>query len=155
MAKEKKRLESVRNVAAGLGRNIADIGRTFAEGSWSTRISFLIMGFGQLVHRQVLRGVLFLATEILFIYFMVTFGAQYVIKLPTLGTVATHTDKTGVVPVTVYGDNSFLILLYGILCGDCICLSVAGEYPSEQADPGASEGRKAPSGLHAGSEVPV
>ena len=115
MAKEKKRLESVRNAAAGLGRNIADIGRTFAEGSWSTRISFLIMGFGQLVHRQVLRGVLFLATEILFIYFMVTFGAQYVSKLPTLGTVATHTDKTGVVPVTVYGDNSFLILLYGIL----------------------------------------
>ena len=45
MAKEKKRLESVRNAAAGLGRNIADIGRTFAEGSWSTRISFLIMGF--------------------------------------------------------------------------------------------------------------
>ena len=73
------------------------------------------MGFGQLVHRQVLRGVLFLATEILFIYFMVTFGAQYVSKLPTLGTVATHADKTGVVPVTVYGDNSFLILLYGIL----------------------------------------
>ena len=115
MAKEKKRMEIVRNAAAGLGRSIADIGRTFAEGSWSTRVSFLIMGFGQLVHRQMLRGVLFLATEILFIYFMVTFGAHYVLKLPTLGTVATHTDKTGVVPVTVYGDNSFLILLYGIL----------------------------------------
>lgn len=71
MAKEKKRMEIVRNAAAGLGRSIADIGRTFAEGSWSTRVSFLIMGFGQLVHRQMLRGVLFLATEILFIYFMV------------------------------------------------------------------------------------
>ncbi|MCD7885664.1 MAG: sugar ABC transporter permease [Lachnospiraceae bacterium] len=97
------------------GRNIAEIGTTFKEGDWTAKLSFLIMGFGQLVHKQFLRGIIFLGTEILFIYYMITFGAQYLSKLPTLGTVETYVDKSGKIPITVYGDNSFLILLYGLL----------------------------------------
>lgn len=116
MEKEKKKnLNRIGKGLSAVGRDIREIGNTFAEGDWTAKVSFLVMGFGQLVHKQLLRGALFLAAEILFIYYMVSFGAEYIAKLPTLGTVATHTDKTGVVPVTVYGDNSFLILLYGIL----------------------------------------
>ncbi len=113
---EKKGLSS--SISRGFtrfGRNIAEIGTTFKEGDWTAKLSFVIMGFGQLVHRQILRGVLFLALEILFIYYMVSFGAGYLAKLPTLGTVESYVDKSGIVPITVYGDNSFLILLYGIL----------------------------------------
>ncbi len=113
---EKKGLSSgVGRFFTQLGRNIAEIGTTFKEGDWTAKLSFVIMGFGQLVHRQFLRGVLFLALEILFIYYMASFGAAYLVKLPTLGTVESYIDKSGIVPVTVYGDNSFLILLYGIL----------------------------------------
>ncbi|MCD8014097.1 MAG: sugar ABC transporter permease [Lachnospiraceae bacterium] len=113
---EKKGLSSgVGRFFTQLGRNIAEIGTTFKEGDWTAKLSFVIMGFGQLAHRQILRGVLFLALEILFIYYMVSFGAAYLVKLPTLGTVESYIDKSGIVPVTVYGDNSFLILLYGIL----------------------------------------
>lgn len=113
---EKKGLSS--SISRGFtrfGRNIAEIGTTFRDGDWTAKLSFVIMGFGQLVHRQILRGVLFLALEILFIYYMVSFGAGYLVKLPTLGTVESYVDKSGIVPITVYGDNSFLILLYGIL----------------------------------------
>ena len=42
---------------------------------------------------------------------MVFFGAEYLSKITTLGTV--ETAKKG--RVTVYGDNSFLILLFGLL----------------------------------------
>ncbi|MDO4332812.1 MAG: sugar ABC transporter permease [Eubacteriales bacterium] len=112
MGKEKKKYA---NIGKGIGDNIREIGATFKEGDWKAKVSFLIMGFGQLMHKQFLRGILFLAVEIFFIYYMVTFGAGYLSKMGTLGETATYVDKTGVVPVTVYGDNSFLILLYGIL----------------------------------------
>lgn len=115
MGKEKKQLANAKTGVSGIGKNIREIGTTFVEGDWKTKVSFLIMGFGQLMHKQFLRGILFLAIEVFFIYFMVTFGAGYIGQLGTLGTTATYTDKTGIVPVTIYGDNSFLILLYGIL----------------------------------------
>lgn len=111
MGKDNKRIAG----ASGIGNNIREIGLTFTEGDWKAKVSFLIMGFGQLMHKQLMRGILFLAVEILFIYYMVTFGAEYLGKLVTLGETATYVDKTGIVPVTVYGDNSFLILLYGII----------------------------------------
>lgn len=115
MGKENKLSANAKRGFSVIGKDIKEIGATFTEGDWKAKISFLIMGFGQLMHKQFLRGILFLAVEILFIYYMVAFGAEYLSKIGTLGTQATYTDKTGIVPVTVYGDNSFLILLYGIL----------------------------------------
>ena len=101
-------------VSAGLtafGRNVRDIGTTFAEGDAKTRISYLIFGFGPLLRGQIAKGLAYLAVEIAFIWYMVSFGWQYVSKLTTLGTVETHKEHR----VTVYGDNSFLILLFGLL----------------------------------------
>lgn len=115
MGKESKLSANIRNMFSNIGKNVKEIGVTFTEGDWKTKVSFLIMGFGQLMHKQFLRGIVFLAVEILFIYYMISFGAKYLAGIPTLGTAATYVDKSGVVPVTVYGDNSFLILLYGIL----------------------------------------
>lgn len=115
MGKENKLSANVKRGFSNIGKDIKEIGATFTEGDWKAKVSFLIMGFGQLMHKQFLRGILFLAVEILFIYYMVVFGAEYLSKIGTLGTTATYTDKSGIVPVTVYGDNSFLILLYGIL----------------------------------------
>lgn len=96
-----------------IGRDIKEIGVTFKEGDWKTKVSFLIMGFGPLMRKCFLRGIGLLAIEILYIWYMVGFGAQYLAKLTTLGTEATYMDLTTF--VTVYGDNSFLILLWGLL----------------------------------------
>lgn len=96
-----------------IGRDIADIGVTFKEGDWKTRVSFIIMGFGSLARKVYARGIAFLALEIAFFYYLFSFGLQYLKKFLTLGTVETGMDpNTG---LRVYGDNSFLILLFGLL----------------------------------------
>ena len=94
-----------------LGKDLKEIGDTFVRGDWKTKISFLIMGFGQLCRGQIVRGIAMLVSEVALLYFTFGFGWQYLTKLLTLGTVETY--KKG--RVTVYGDNSFFILLYGIL----------------------------------------
>ncbi len=94
-----------------LGEDIREIGTTFAQGDWKTRLSYVVMGAGPLLRGQIAKGLAFLAAEILFILYMVQFGWQYVSKITTLGTVETQKVRRK----TVYGDNSFLILLFGIL----------------------------------------
>ena len=99
------------SVAGMLGSNFKEIGTTFASGDWKTKLSYLIMGFGPLMRGQIVKGLLFLGAQIAFIAYMIGFGGKYLSKITTLGTVATQ--KIG--RKTVYGDNSFLILLFGIL----------------------------------------
>lgn len=94
-----------------LGENLAEIGATVATGDWKTKVSCLILGFGPIMRGQIAKGLIFLLLEVAFIAYMAGFGAEYLSKFSTLGTVATQ--KVG--RKTVYGDNSFLILLFGIL----------------------------------------
>ena len=75
-----------------IGRDIKEIGVTFKEGDWKTRVSFLILGFGPLLRKYFLRGIGLLALEILYIWYMVGFGAQYLAKIATLGTEAAYMD---------------------------------------------------------------
>ncbi len=105
-------MNKVANFFKAIGRNIKDIGVTFKEGDWKTRVSYLIMGFGPILRKQFLRGLALLAVEVLYFVYMIGFGWQYLSKLGSLGTVETSVNEIG---LTVYGDNSFLILLYGIL----------------------------------------
>lgn len=95
-----------------VGTDLKDIGITFVKGDWKTRISYVVMGFGQLMRKQFARGIAFLALEIAFIYYIVTFGAKYLADITTLGTQGRGFNPDGTVS---YGDNSFLILLYSIL----------------------------------------
>ena len=85
--------------------------RTFIRGDWKTRISYLVMGFGSMARGQWLRGLLFFAFQAAFVLYMWLFGLDHLRALPTLGTVET----TRINRVTVYGDNSFLLLLYGVM----------------------------------------
>lgn len=94
-----------------IGAEIADIFDTFVHGDWRTKVSFLVMGFGSVCRGQWLRGILFFLFQTVFNCYMLFFGGAYLAKFNTLGTV--ETAKQG--RVTVYGDNSFFILLYGIL----------------------------------------
>ena len=107
-----------------------DIWTTFVQGDWKTKLSFLIMGFGCLARGQILRGLLFLAFELVFIGYMVLMGAEYLGLLSTLGTKGPYqmTEKIELMPgrfrevvkTVTYADdptihNSFKILLYGVL----------------------------------------
>ena len=95
----------------GIGAELYDIFDTYRKGDWKTRVSYTVMGFGSCARGQWLRGILFFVFQTVFNVYLFCFGGSYLAKLTTLGTVETH--KVG--RKTVYGDNSFLIMLYGVL----------------------------------------
>ncbi len=101
----------------GVGRELSDLVTTFTKGSWITRVSYIIMGFGNLVRGQILRGLLFLVFEAVFIAYMITTGIGWLGKMKTLGTEAVRRVYNPVLDVysNEPGDNSFFILLYALL----------------------------------------
>lgn len=110
-----------RNLPHKFGAFFGKIGGWFAGlfdalryGNWKTRMSALILGFGCFAYHQIGRGLLYLLYEIIFVLFMVFFGAKYIAKLGTLGDVAQVRDPDTDL-VLVEGDNSFSILLYSML----------------------------------------
>lgn len=106
-----------------LGRKLAKpfltIGDAWKHGSWGVRTNFLLLGFYQLTHHQIARGILYLAFEAVFIWFLVSTGIPYLGKLGSLGTfspTSQYYDTAKDVLVNVPGgDKSFSILLYSII----------------------------------------
>ncbi len=99
-----------------IGNFFKEIGGIFKNGDWKTRISFFVMGFGQLFRHQIGRGIIFLLMEIIFIGFMVSFGFNYLAGMGTLGEVAVEkTLNEYGLEILTYKDNSLKILLYGVL----------------------------------------
>lgn len=100
----------------GIGRGFANYGKRFAKGDITVKLSYIIFGFGNLFKGQIIKGLLFLLTEVAYIFFMISFGWTYISKFGTLGTqqMTTEIGADGF-PVTVEGDNSMLILLYSVL----------------------------------------
>ncbi len=94
-----------------------DIWSTFIHGDWKTKVSFLVMGFGNLARGQILRGLLFLLFEIVFVGYMILAGGYWLSMLPSLGKVGPSEEYDFILDAyyTVYNDNSFKILLYGVL----------------------------------------
>lgn len=85
------------------------------HGDAVTRLSFLVFGLGNLVRRQIVKGLAFLALEVGIIAYLCTTGVEYLSKLGTLGTAAQHKVKVDGFWVYQQGDNSVLILLYGVM----------------------------------------
>lgn len=79
-----------------------------------TRLSFLILGAGNLARRQIVKGVFFLAVEVAYIAYMVVQGVG---SLVTLGTLGYRTQTKHKVDGYWYydaGDNSVLLLTAGV-----------------------------------------
>ena len=79
-------------------------------------LSCLIMGLGNFAAGQMIKGLLFLAIEVLFIYYMSTSGINWLSLLSSLGDTPTQevwSDELGVY-VYVQGDNSQQILLFAV-----------------------------------------
>ena len=78
---------------------VVDIFVTFIKGSWQAKISYLIMGFGNITRGQIFRGLLFFAFEVVFFGYMfgpakvspvdgcMQNGAYWLQMFTTLGTV--------------------------------------------------------------------
>ncbi len=100
----------------GIGNFFKDYVNNFRVGGLATKLSYIIMGSGCFLNRQVVKGIIFLALEVAFIAYMIGFGGGYLAQMGTLGTTQAGTalDANGM-PIKVAGDNSMLILLFSTL----------------------------------------
>lgn len=89
----------------------------FIRGDIFTKLSVLIMGLGNIVHKQVIKGLIFLFAEIFYFYYMVTFGIGAIKNFLTLGTKEQEEifNEAKQIYEYVAGDNSMLALLYGVI----------------------------------------
>ena len=102
----------------------------FKKGNWMVRTNFLVLGFYQLTHHEILRGALYLLYEIVFIFFMIATGGPYLGKLGTLGSFSPDSEYLydayeGNTSLIAGGDKSFTILLYSIITFILIIIFIA------------------------------
>ncbi len=90
--------------------------RAIKEGGIETRLSMIVMGLGNFVHGQRIKGLLYLSVEAAYIVFMVLVGFGCLAMLPSLGSVPQEEiwDEAQQVYLYTKGDQSVLILLYGV-----------------------------------------
>ena len=112
MSEKTKKENPIAGFFKALTNDLKEIGVTFKEGSIGTRLSYLIMGIGHIMRGQFARGIPLLAAEIIFFVYLFAFGSGYISKFATLGTLKRKANPDGTITP---GDNSFLILLYGLL----------------------------------------
>ena len=86
------------------------------KGGMETKLSMVLMGFGNIVHGQMIKGLIYLAVEAAYIVFMVMAGVNCIAMLPSLGSVEQQEVWNEATQVYTYtkGDQSVLILLYGV-----------------------------------------
>lgn len=89
---------------------------SFIQGNGMTKLSAIVFGLGNIVHKQILRGLLMLLLQIAYIYYMISFGIGAVKDFITLGTSVQEEvfNETKQIYEYVTGDNSMLCLLYGV-----------------------------------------
>lgn len=126
------------------------VAQAIKNGDLATRLSFVIFGFGSIVRRQFVKGVTFLALEAAFIYFMVTNGVGLLADFFHLGGEEQQkvwNEALGVFEYT-QGDNSLLMLLYGVatlfIIAAFICLWVINVESAYRAQCLWEQNKKAP-----------
>ncbi len=91
----------------------------FKEGSFATKLSFFIPGSGLILRKQFIKGGLYLLLTIVFIAYLVGGGGSYLAHLFSgdLGSMLAGEIWNEELQIyeKVKGDNSFLILLYGVV----------------------------------------
>ena len=114
-----------------IGNGFKGYGQRFIRGDIGTKLSYIIMGMGNIFHGQIMKGIIFLAVQCGYICYMATFGIKWlslfycnnvyipdenIIQDGVLGAVATQKieDELGF-ETTIFGDNSMHVLLFGVL----------------------------------------
>jgi arabinogalactan oligomer/maltooligosaccharide transport system permease protein len=112
MSKNKKKKQPPAMASAEPG-----VWKKFKNGNWETKLSSVLSGYGNLVHKQILRGLLFLSIEIAYIWYMARFGIKTLGDFISLGTQVQREvfNESKQIYEYVQGDNSMLALLYGVI----------------------------------------
>lgn len=89
----------------------------FKSGNAITKLSAIIFGLGNILHKQIFRGFLYLALEIAYFLFMANYGFDAIRNLITLGIRQQEEifNEEKQIYEYVVGDNSMLCLLYGVI----------------------------------------
>ena len=117
---------TIKSFFVGIKDGVIDIINTFKKGNWAVKLSFISFGAGNMYYGQVLRGILFLVFEIVFIVytFVLPTGGLYWIKKvhwfmtgSTVGTVQGQMVYSSYYDTYLWeaGDDSVRVLLYGLL----------------------------------------
>lgn len=95
----------------------SDFSEGIISGNAITKMSAIILGFGNIVNKQIVKGLIFLGFQISYIYYMITFGLGSLMGLTNLGTRVQEEVFNDAKQIYEYmpGDNSMLMLLYGII----------------------------------------
>ena len=119
-----KIFRAIANFFVRIGRGFKEFGQNFWYGDALTKSSHAIMGLSHLFRGQIVRGIIYLLLETAFVLYMVMFGGNYLAMCfenffsgGNVGRTETYdfwNPDEGIYDKMV-GDNSFLILLYGIL----------------------------------------
>ncbi len=130
----------------GIGKGVAGYFTRFVKGDWATKLSYIIMGFGNMMKGQIIKGCIFLATEVAFIAFMISFGANKIYNLGFFNNGKIGFREKGEYVRTASGareylppDDSMQLLLYGVMTVIIIALflviyfaSVKSAYKAQQ-----------------------
>lgn len=108
-----------------IGKGFVAFGKRFKDGSVGTKISHFIMGFGNISHKQIWKGLMFFFIQVGFILIMVfspsvngtPIGGKALGNLVTLGTFEGD--------INTRADNSMLMLLFGVVTIGLIFLFVS------------------------------
>lgn len=107
----------MKKVLDALKKYFADFFTSIRKGDIWTKLSLIIMGFGYIARKQIIKGILITAIEVFFFAFTLGFSLEYIGKLNTLGTVQREEklDLTTLTKTVNDYDNSLLILLCGVI----------------------------------------
>ena len=118
-------VQFLKNCGLAVKNEFTDIITTFTKGNWAVKLSFLIFGFGNLHYGQIMRGLLFLLFEVVFIgYMLVPSGGLYWLAKgnwfkvgSTVGTVQGSFQYDAIYDTDIWvpGDDSVKVMLYGLL----------------------------------------
>lgn len=129
----------------------SDLWSVFKNGDLFTKLSFVIFGLSNIIRGQVVKGLIYLGLEAAYFCYMITAGLKNLGNLATLGVKQQDLQinpTTGIIEV-VRGDNSMLILLWGvvtiIISLTFICLWIVQIYSGEQARQYSVKGQNIPS----------
>ena len=92
----------------GIGHFFKNYGTRFAKGDIGTKLSYVIMGAGSIMHGQIVKGLILLATEVGYIFFMIGFGAKYIerICVSKITTLTWTPEVVNGTPYIVRGTNT-------------------------------------------------
>jgi len=99
-----------------IGSKTAELANAFVKGNLSNRLSFFIMGLGNIGNGQIIKGLIYFIYQAAFFLYIAGFGWKYIKNIGTLGTNAGGQVFDPVQQIYIYTqpDNSMKILLFGV-----------------------------------------